>query len=145
MQVKIRSLEDFNSEAHRFARELKPRKGGATIVALSGNLGAGKTTFVQQVAQEFGVEDQVNSPTFVIEKVYACTEGPFVRLAHIDAYRLNGAHELEVLGWKELTAEEGNLIIIEWPENVAEAIPRNAMRVALVYLDENTREVTLPV
>ena len=144
MEVTTHSLDEFNAEAARFSRTLAPGQS-ATVVALSGDLGAGKTTFVQRVAKEFGVEDRVLSPTFVIEKIYGCLQGPYVRLVHIDAYRLKGAHELEVLGWKELAADPTNLILIEWPENVAEAIPRNAMRVALVYLDENTREVTLPV
>ncbi len=130
-KITTHSLIEFNAEAARFARDLIPRADGATVVALSGDLGAGKTTFTQRLAQEFGVEDQVNSPTFVIEKIYACSQGPFVRLVHIDAYRLKGAHELEVLGWKELVGDKGNLILIEWPENVTDAIPTDAIRVSL--------------
>lgn len=130
MEYKTNSLEEFNAEAKRFARTLTPGKE-ATVVALSGDLGAGKTAFVQVVAREFGVEDQVNSPTFVIEKIYACSEGQFVRLVHIDAYRLKNSHDLEVLGWDEVVADSGNLILIEWPENVVDAIPQNAIRVSL--------------
>jgi tRNA threonylcarbamoyl adenosine modification protein YjeE len=143
MQITTRSLEEFNAEAARFARELAPRVDGATVVALSGDLGAGKTTFVQRVAHEFGVEDQVNSPTFVIEKIYECSQGPFVRLVHMDAYRLNGAHELEVLGWRELAAEKNNLILIEWPENVSDALPKDAVRISLSgHEDERNIEYT---
>jgi tRNA threonylcarbamoyl adenosine modification protein YjeE len=141
MQVTTHSLDEFNAEAVRFARELAPRADGASVVALSGDLGAGKTTFVQRVAHEFGVEDQVNSPTFVIEKIYACSQGPFVRLVHMDAYRLAGAHELEVLGWKELVSDKNNLILIEWPENVVDAIPKEAVRISLSgHEDERTIE-----
>jgi tRNA threonylcarbamoyladenosine biosynthesis protein TsaE len=127
---KTHSLKEFNAEAKRFARTLEPGSK-ARIVALSGDLGAGKTTYVQTLAREFGVEDQVNSPTFVIEKVYECSEGPFVRLVHIDAYRLKNARELKVLGWQEIAADAGNLILIEWPENVADLIPEDAMRISL--------------
>jgi tRNA threonylcarbamoyladenosine biosynthesis protein TsaE len=139
MDIQTHSLEEFNAEAARFARGLVPREDRATIVALSGDLGAGKTTFVQRVAQEFGVEDQVNSPTFVIEKVYACSQGPYVHLIHMDAYRLKNAHELEVLGWHELARDKDNLILIEWAENVAGAIPDDVLRVSLSgHEDERT-------
>jgi len=135
MTHKTRSLEEFNAVAKRFARTLEPGSK-ARIVALSGDLGAGKTTFVQTMAREFGVEDQVNSPTFVIEKIYECSEGPFVRLVHIDAYRLKNSHELEVLGWRDIAADAGNLILIEWPENVAELIPEDAVRISLQGSDD---------
>jgi tRNA threonylcarbamoyl adenosine modification protein YjeE len=131
MEVSTHSLEEFNAEAARFARELSPHEDGATVVALSGDLGAGKTTYVQQVAKEFSVEDQVNSPTFVIEKVYACSQGPFAKLVHIDAYRLKSAQELAVLGWRELIADKGNLLLIEWAENVSDALPPHTQKVSL--------------
>ncbi len=136
MKVETRSLEEFHAEAIRFARELAPHMESATVVALSGDLGAGKTAFVQKVAHEFGVEDQVNSPTFVIEKIYACSQGPFVRLIHIDAYRLQGAHDLEVLGWREIVSDPTNLIMVEWPENVAAAVPEDALKISLKAHDE---------
>jgi tRNA threonylcarbamoyladenosine biosynthesis protein TsaE len=131
MEYKTCSLEEFNAEAARFARGLNPRPNSATIVALFGELGAGKTTFVQRVAHEFGVEDQVNSPTFVIEKIYQCTQGSFMRLVHIDAYRLKGESELNVLGWQELSHDPLNLILIEWADNVSGAIPKDAIRVSI--------------
>lgn len=136
VNITTHSLEEFNAEAARFARGLAPGQKGATVVALSGDLGAGKTTFVQRVAHEFGVEDQVNSPTFVIEKIYECSQGPFVRLVHMDAYRLKGARDLEVLGWKELVADKDNLILIEWPENVPDALPKDTLRISLQARDE---------
>ncbi len=135
MEVQTHSLEEFNSEARRFAKTLQPHKQ-ATIVALSGDLGAGKTAYVQTVAREFGVEEQVASPTFVIEKIYECSQGLFVKLIHIDAYRLKGAHELEVLGWPELIADPTHLVLIEWPENVADAIPDDAIHISLSGSDD---------
>src|SRR4051812_10109093 len=135
MPYKSHSLDEFNAEAKRFARTLTPGSA-ARIVALSGDLGAGKTTYVQTLAREFGVEDQVNSPTFVIEKIYECSEGPFVRLIHIDAYRLKNMHELEVLGWAEIVADKANLILIEWPENVAEILPEGTIRISLGGSDD---------
>ena len=124
------------TRAEAFVRTLEPRST-ATIVTLSGVLGAGKTAFAQGIAQALGVTEMVTSPTFVLEKIYQLPalsgiEGEnqkFSHLIHIDAYRLKGAEELEVLGWRELIAEPGNLIVLEWPEKVADAIPSDAIRI----------------
>lgn len=131
--METHSLEAFDAEAAAFARTLVPRHGGATIVALSGDLGAGKTTFVQAVARVLGVREPVQSPTFVIMQVYDIIDSGtgFTRLVHIDAYRLHGAHDIEVLGWKELAADPHNLIFIEWPEQVAGVVPETAQKVTL--------------
>ena len=127
--------------AAEFAAHLTPKKDSATVVTLSGDLGAGKTAFTKALARSFGIEEEVTSPTFVIEKIYALPRGAFQRLIHIDAYRLNGAHDLDVLGWRELLQESGNLILLEWPEKVEEAIPADALRISLEYIDEHTRKV----
>ncbi|MDO8552508.1 MAG: tRNA (adenosine(37)-N6)-threonylcarbamoyltransferase complex ATPase subunit type 1 TsaE [bacterium] len=136
------NVEQLNSLAETFAAKLMPKKTGATVVALSGDLGAGKTAFAKALARAYGIEEEVTSPTFVIEKIYAPLKGPFQRFIHIDAYRLNGAHELEAIGWKELIQEPGNLILLEWPEKVSEAIPPDAARISLKYVDEHTRTIT---
>jgi len=136
MDATTHSLEEFNGEAARFTASLSPGSS-ATLVTLSGELGAGKTTFAQAIARALGIEETVTSPTFVIEKIYALPEQPFdsaqgkkfSRLIHIDAYRLKGAHELAVLGWEELLADPGNLIILEWPERVADIVPEDAIRI----------------
>ncbi|MEI7462816.1 MAG: tRNA (adenosine(37)-N6)-threonylcarbamoyltransferase complex ATPase subunit type 1 TsaE [Candidatus Taylorbacteria bacterium] len=109
---------------------------GATIVGLSGHLGAGKTAFVKMVARWLGIKDEITSPTYVIMKMYGINKRystvkssiesipyPWKRLVHIDAYRLEKYEELEVLGWEQLIADAGNLIIVEWPENAG--IDRN--------------------
>jgi tRNA threonylcarbamoyladenosine biosynthesis protein TsaE len=131
--MKIEGLEAMKAEAARFIASLEPRQdttNDATVVALSGELGAGKTTFAQGIAAALGIEEPVTSPTFVIEKVYELQNQTFARLIHIDAYRLKDAHELEVLGWQEIVKDPDNLIIIEWPENVAPLIPSDAIRIS---------------
>ena len=140
MEITTHSLEEFKSQARRFAAGLNVASDHATIVALSGDLGAGKTTFVQEVAAYFGIPEPVTSPTFVIEKVYECASGPFKRLIHIDAYRLKGAHDLEILGWREIIIDPNNLILLEWPERVGDAVPESAIRISIKHIDGETRE-----
>lgn len=141
--METRSLSAFVAESVAFARALAPRADGATVVALSGDLGAGKTTFVQAAASALGVREAVQSPTFVIMQVYdiAASGSGFARLVHIDAYRLASAHEIEVLGWRELVADPENLIFLEWPEHVAEAVPAAAQKVTLAG-DGDSRRFT---
>ena len=137
-------LTELNAEAGRFATSLKRGKT-ATIVALSGVLGAGKTAFTQSLASSFGVEETVTSPTFVIQKIYALpagSRGGFKRLIHIDAHRITKAHELEVLGWSEIAADPDNIIVIEWPEHAAILIPRDAHRVRIEHIDEYARDIS---
>jgi tRNA threonylcarbamoyladenosine biosynthesis protein TsaE len=107
----------------------------AQIIALSGELGAGKTTLTQQIARQLGIKENVNSPTYVIMKNYKMplsTSG-FRFLVHIDAYRLESEMELEKLGWQEIIADPENLILIEWPERVKKLIPKNAIEILLEH------------
>ncbi len=90
----------------------------ATVVAFYGELGAGKTTLVQAIATELGVEELVTSPTFVIAKWYRTTVGNFYTLVHIDAYRIEKEEELSTLGFDKLLREPKALVVIEWPEKL---------------------------
>jgi tRNA threonylcarbamoyladenosine biosynthesis protein TsaE len=107
------------------AREYKDSPK-AFVVGLSGNLGAGKTSFTKYVARILGIHEEITSPTFVIMKIYEINNSqidktlaiPWKRLVHIDAYRLEHREELEILEWNKLIADKNNLILVEWPENV---------------------------
>ena len=135
----IKEMEEF---AGLFIKNIKENKENATIVGLQGDLGAGKTTFVKSVASVLGVEGAVTSPTFVIEKIYKLPDGErFSRIVHIDAYRLENGKELLSLGWEEIASDPQNLILIEWPERVADILPKSVNRIYFNFIDENTREV----
>jgi len=137
------SLKETDHIARNLLQALFPKEDAATVVALKGDLGSGKTTFVQMVANAYGVKEQVTSPTFVIEKIYKLEGRPFDRLIHIDAYRLESAHELEVLGWNEIVSDPKNLILIEWPERVPGALPEDGTTVAFTFIDEVTRDIDI--
>jgi len=116
----------------------------AVVVALSGDLGAGKTTFTKELAELLGVTEVVASPTFVIERVYPIDVKGFTTLVHIDAYRMETAEEILRLGWEEVTADPKNIIVIEWPEKVADAIPEDAIRLNFEHGEtENERIIEL--
>ena len=137
------SLADTENIAREFLKTLTPELDRATIVALSGELGSGKTTFVKMFAKALGVEESVTSPTFVIEKIYKLTGSDFERLIHIDAYRFERVQEIEVLGWRELIEEPTNLICIEWPERVPAAIPEGAIIISFTSIDETMRDIDI--
>jgi tRNA threonylcarbamoyladenosine biosynthesis protein TsaE len=137
----IKTREEMLAFAGETIGPLAPKER-ATVVTLSGELGAGKTTFAQGVALTFGVTETVQSPTFVLEKIYALEGQRFTHLVHIDAYRLKSAHELRVLGWEELAREPGNLILIEWPERVAECMPQDAICLRF-DIDGDARIITI--
>jgi tRNA threonylcarbamoyladenosine biosynthesis protein TsaE len=98
---------------------------GALVVGLVGDLGAGKTTFLQAIAKHFGVKNKVSSPTFVIMKKYPLKKKKYDFLFHLDAYRLKNEKELLHLGWEEIIGDEKNLVFIEWPENVSKIMPKH--------------------
>lgn len=139
----ISTLEELQAEAEAFVAQLVPKAEGATLITLSGELGAGKTAFTKALAKAFGIEDHITSPTFVLEKIYLLPEkSPFKRLAHIDAYRLNSGEDLAALGFAELMADQGTLVMLEWPEQVADALPDADVRISLEALADATRKIS---
>ena len=139
----IHTLEEMEHEASRFIDALPAEAKGATLVTLSGELGAGKTTFTQYIAKALGVADTVNSPTFVIEKIYEIPEDArFSRLVHIDAYRLQGVSDLNVLGFGEVMSHRGTLILLEWPEQVVGISEQASVRILLELLSDGARQIT---
>lgn len=134
------TLEDFKSSARQFVQQLTPARE-ATVVALHGDLGAGKTTFVQEVAHTLGIYEDVVSPTFVIQKNYLLEGQVFGKLVHIDAYRLENAEELKVLGWEDVQRDPANLVCIEWAENVADLLAPETHHVYFAYVDDDTRSI----
>lgn len=144
-RIASHSLEETAAYAQLVAGEIL-KKGrdeeGAVVLALTGALGAGKTTFTKAFAEACGVPGSVTSPTFVIEKRYALTNKSFDLLVHIDAYRLESANELEVLGFRKLLTDSSNLILLEWPEKVAEIIPQTARWIRFAHVSESERAIT---
>jgi len=129
--------------AENFLRELLRKNVSSTkalVVGLSGNLGAGKTTFVQAVARHLGIKNKINSPTFLIIKKYPVKNKKYKFLFHLDAYRLKGEKELFQLGWEEIIGNKEHLVFIEWPERVSKAVPPGAKFVRISHGEKEQRK-----
>lgn len=142
MKVVSKSLEETERAAADFLKQLaKNKHPNAFTGGLYGNLGAGKTTFVQSVAKTLGVAETVTSPTFVIMKSYRLSDIHWGKLIHIDAYRLTDGKELQKLGFPALTRDPKNLILIEWPEHVKEILPAGHLKINFSIIGATTREI----
>ena len=95
----------------------------AVVLAMHGGLGTGKTTFTQILAKHLGVNEVVNSPTFVIMKQYDLSYGNWKQLVHMDAYRIDGLEELSPLHLTEHFNNQETLVCVEWAERIKEALP----------------------
>jgi tRNA threonylcarbamoyladenosine biosynthesis protein TsaE len=110
-----------------FADELLRTKPGkrAIIISLNGELGSGKTTFVQGLAKTLGAKRRITSPTFLLARAYPARRGRV--LYHIDCYRVTSAKDLAALGWRDWVSRPDNIIIVEWAEKIKGILPRNTM------------------
>lgn len=127
-------------ETFEFARKIGDKLKAGDILALSGELGSGKTCFTGGIARGLGVDEnyQITSPTFTLINEYPARH----RLFHFDVYRLNEYSELDDLGYDEFISGQG-VVVIEWAEKIAEIIPETAVFINFEYVDENKRKITI--
>jgi len=117
--------------------------GENLVIALQGDLGAGKTTFTQELAKHLGVTETVNSPTFTIMKQYELSHPNFDTLVHMDAYRLESETETKPLRLEELFSTPRTLVCVEWPEIIPTSIPVDAVWVKINIDKDEVRIVTV--
>ncbi|MCB9811526.1 tRNA (adenosine(37)-N6)-threonylcarbamoyltransferase complex ATPase subunit type 1 TsaE [Candidatus Nomurabacteria bacterium] len=138
----ITNKADLESVAAQLATYLQSHQTDvASVVALHGELGAGKTTFVQALAASLGIAETVTSPTFLIMRSYKTTAGR--NLVHIDAYRVEAESELTVLGFEELLHHPENIICIEWAERIAGLLPKHTLQLTFALASDGVRTVTI--
>lgn len=125
MTYKSSSSAETKKLAATFAKKILKRKAGkhALVVGFSGDLGAGKTTFIQGFLKALGVKGHITSPTFVLIKRYGLKDKRHVH--HMDSYRLKDHKHLETLNFKNLLANPKNIILIEWAEKIKKALPKD--------------------
>ncbi len=148
MRLKTSSAEKTQAVAALLAKELDAKAPHPFVVGLSGELGSGKTTFIQGFARALGIKRRLLSPTFLLMRSYklprlrgrshsgevkARTSASYRTLFHLDAYRLRHAGETEALKFKEVLRDPRNIVLIEWAENIRGALPRGAIRMRFTH------------
>lgn len=133
-------------ETQALAAELAHRKEHLQVITLQGDLGAGKTTFTQGFARALGITKNLISPTFIIMRTYQLSDDPHSRkkfFYHVDLYRITSAADIEDLGILEVMRDPQNIVVIEWPEKIASALPQQRLDLLFKPIDENTREIII--
>jgi len=130
--ITVSSLQELDSAAIRFL-ELA---GEHSVIAFSGEMGAGKTTFIQALCRKLGVRVEVNSPTFSLVNEYFTPSGDSI--FHFDLYRIETPDELFDMGYEEYFFS-GSLCLIEWPEKARNLIPEDALRVNIGIGEKEVR------
>ncbi len=125
------------------------------LVCLEGDLGGGKTTFAQGIAEALEIKEAVTSPTFLIMKKYQAPrkrvmelssgypELSSITLYHFDCYRVKGAQEILDLGWKEIVKEKDNIILVEWAEKIKKILPKDGIWIKFGFVDEDRRKLEI--
>lgn len=138
----IHTLEFFSRSPDQ-TRRVGIRLGGllkiGDVICLQGNLGAGKTTFVQGLAQGWGSMDPVSSPTFIIVNIYRRADKS--QFFHLDAYRIDSVPEAEELDLDSMLTQ--GPLIIEWPERIGDLVPEERLWVSFEYMTEEHRQMIL--
>ena len=115
------------------------------VIALAGELGAGKTQFVRGMAQGIGLEVTVTSPTFVVVQEYLSTFSDKPNLVHIDAYRLKSLEDLESIGW-DMSLDEiraGSIVAIEWADRLEGLLGEDMLTVELAHAGDDERDISI--
>lgn len=138
-----KSLEETVALASEIvSKALSEESSGAVIVSFSGDLGTGKTTCTKSVAKLLGVQDVITSPTFLVLKQYSVEHPDFDTFVHIDAYKVQNETEILPLRLGEIFSNQKAFVVIEWPENLKNARPKETLKVEIKTVGENEREFT---
>lgn len=132
-ECKSASPEQTAQLAKKIADIIQP----GTAICLNGDLGAGKTLFVQSLARALGVEGEVTSPTFNLMNIY---EGK-MRIFHFDLYRLEQEYELEEIGFYDYVEEPEGLVLIEWAEKFMDCLPENYISLEIQRTEQEQQRV----
>ena len=128
------SFKETQQLGFDFAKTLK----GGQVLCLYGDLGSGKTTFVQGLAKGLGIEKQIISPTFIIMRTYAAG-GIVKHFYHVDLYRINDPSDVEGLGLLELLGNTDTIAAIEWPDKIENLLPVDRIDITFEYLKDDMR------
>lgn len=134
------SPEETIDWAISYAKKLK----GGEVLALKGDLGAGKTTFTKGLAEGLKISETITSPTFVMLKNYPMKiDDQDMLFVHIDAYRAETIEDIKSVGIEDFLNRKDVIMAIEWPEKIRKILPKNTIYINFKHLDKNKREISL--
>ncbi len=136
---KMTTVTRSRTETENFAAEFAKTVEAGTVIAFEGDLGAGKTCFTSGFAKGMGYDGEVNSPTFAIVNEYL---GGRLNIYHFDMYRVSGWDDLYTTGYFEYL-EIGGVLMIEWSENIASALPEDTVIITIEKLSDYERRITI--
>ncbi len=117
---------------------------GGEVITLEGELGAGKTTFMQGLAKGLGVTKNIISPTFIIMRSYELPKGTQKKmLYHVDLYRIEDEKDIYDIGLPDIMGDPENIVAIEWPEKMGSLLPEKRKKIIIEYCGENERRITM--
>ena len=135
--AKLLAEEIFSPTSRRTKKRLRPEPvEGAWVIGLKGELGSGKTKFIQGFAKGLAIKSRLTSPTFVLLKKYK-------NLYHVDCYRLNKPKDLLDLDFKEIISNPQNIVLIEWAEKVRSILPKDVIWVKFEIVNQNERKIKI--
>ena len=115
------------------------------VIALFGELGAGKTTLVKGIAAGLGIRKVITSPTFLLMRVYPARHKKIQTLVHLDCYRIKNATEISALGLAEYLGRDDAVVVIEWPERIKKLLPRRRLEIRLQLSQQSKKHlITTP-
>jgi tRNA threonylcarbamoyladenosine biosynthesis protein TsaE len=116
-------------------------KKRALILALEGDLGGGKTTFLQGFAEGLGIKEKILSPTFILMRKFKIPRKKFENFYHFDCYRIKKTKEILDLGFKEIISNPKNIVAIEWAEKIRKILPKELILIKFKFINKNLREI----
>ncbi len=134
------SYKETQKVGFDFAKNLK----GGDVVALRGDLGSGKTTFVQGLAEGLGITKKIISPTFIIMRTYELKDHPTKKFFyHVDLYRIESEQDVEGLGLIEIMQDPESIVVIEWPEKIENILPEKRKDLIFTYVEDYKRNIII--
>ena len=136
-------LTKTEQQTLNLGKKLAKKFRGGEVLALQGDLGAGKTVLTKGIAQGLGVKKMVTSPTFILMNIYPIKTKLIKQLIHIDCYRVKNAQEISDIGAEQYFGRPDTVVVVEWAEKIKKILPKHFQTVDFKIKPGNRREVKI--
>jgi len=140
-------ISNNQEETIKIAYNIASKLSGGEVIALSGDLGSGKTTFAKGIAEALHVKEKITSPTFVLLKMYSAhlpkMASNIKYLIHADCYRLKKVHDIESIGLEEYLHDINCVCVIEWAEKIKKFLGRDVIKIKFIHTSKNKRKIII--